>query len=596
MPEKEPRWRRFQAIKVRRKAFTRSAKRAEGATVRHAHKFIIGRWDNIRSVRRHILTWMFAVAALILVVGIQMVWFQRSYLTAAPVAGGVYAEAVIGPIQTLDPLYATTSAEQSASRLLFSSLYNYDNTGNIHGDLASGMKIDATGKIYTITLRPNVRWQDNKMLTAKDVAFTVALMKNPSARSVMNASWKDINAVATDDHTVQFTLPAAYAAFPQALTFSVLPEHVLKNVDPHVLRESGFSNAPVGSGPFQLRLLQVINDSTGRKIVHMGANDRYYGGRPKLDRFQLHVYGSMDEIATALRTGEVSAAADVTSDVARSVNTNDRYDIHPKPVNSGVYAIINTTQPQLKDVQVRRALQLATNTGTIRNVLYGHPQKLDLPFVKGQLTGDDVPVRAEPNITTANTLLDAAGWKLGTDGIRTKGGEQLKLKVVTRKNSDYERTLEILAGQWRKAGIAIDKQVIDPTAANQNFTQQVLQPRNYDVLVDELVIGGDPDVFAYWHSRGLLNFSNYSNAASDDALVSARSRIDPTVRSAKYKTFAKQWLEDVPAIGLYQSNMLYVQSKQIHSITDDESIVVPSERYADIQYWTAEMGNVYRTP
>lgn len=595
MPEKNSRWRRFQAIKGKRKDFSRRAKRAEGATVRHAHKFLVSRWDNIRSVRRHILTWMIGLATLIVIVGVQMVWFQQGYLKVAPVSGGVYAEAVKGTVSTLNPLYAVTGAEQSAARLIFSSLYTYDTTGHLSGDIARTMQIDPTGKIYTVALRSGVKWQDGRTLGAKDVAFTVELMKNPAVRSTQSASWKDINIEVVDDHTVRFTLPAAYAAFPQALTFPVLPKHVLASVDPHQMRENNFSTNPVGSGPFKLRLLQVVSESEGRKIVHLGANPSYYGGKPRLDRFQLHAYGSMDDIGTALRTGEVTAAADISSDVARSVDTQ-RYDVLKKPTNSGVYAILNTTGPQLKDVNVRRAIQIATNTDQVRSAIYGNPRALSLPFVDGQVEGGDLPVRPGYDAEHAGRLLDGAGWQMGNGGIRTKDGEQLRLRIVTRKNSDYERALEVLSGQWHRLGIAIDKEVIDSSSADRSFTQTILQPRNYDVLIDELLIGGDPDVFAYWHSRGLLNFANYSNSTSDDALVSGRNRSDVALRAVKYKAFAKQWLDDVPAIGLYQSNMLYVQNKQLQSITDDEVIVTPSDRFANLQYWTAERGEVFKTP
>lgn len=593
MPEKGTRWRRFQAVKKRN--ISKRAKRAEGATMRHAHRFLVGRWDNIRGVRRHILTWMIGVAGLIMIVGVQMLWFQRSYLQSAPVNGGVYAEAVIGPVSNLNPLYATTDAELAASKLIFSSLYNYDSTGHLRGDIARSMKMEPNGKSYTLTLKPNLQWQDGHTLTAKDIVFTVNLMKNPSAKSVMSASWKDITATEVDKTTVKFTLPAAYAAFPQALTFSVLPSHLLSGVDPRQLRENSFSSSPLGSGPFTLRLAQTINPTDGRKVIHMAANDKYYGGKPRLDRFQLHVYGTMDNIASALRTGEVSAAADVSGDVARSVEQS-RYIVREKPVNSGVYAILNTSQPVLKDVMVRRALQLATDTKELRSTLYGKPNALSLPFVDGQLSGAGVPSAPQPNMSQAMALLDTAGWKSNSKGIRSKDDQELKLRVVTRKNSDYEKILANLKGQWSKIGVSVQEQIVDPNAVDQSFTQTILQPRNYDVLLDELLIGGDPDVFAYWHSRGLLNFANYSNTGSDDNLVSGRDRSEPEVRNVKYKAFASQWLEDVPAIGLYQSSMLYVQSKQSQSITDDEKIITPSDRYADVQYWTSEQGNVYKTP
>lgn len=595
MPEKQPKWRRLQSVKARRRVIAKKAKKAEGATLRHAHRFLVKRWDNVRDVRRRILVWMIGVALLIVTVGIQMLWFQQSYLKTTPIAGGTYAEAALGPVDTLNPLYATSDAELAANRLIFSSLFNFDSTGSISGDVAKSMQIDESGKTYTVAMRPTAKWQDGKPLTAKDVVFTVGLMKDSAARSVQNASWKDIEVAAASDYAVKFTLPAAYAAFPQALTFSILPEHILKDVEPRLLRQNSFSNSPIGSGPFSFRLSQAIGDNGKRKVIHMAASKSYYGRTPKIERFQLHVYGNMDDIGRALRTGEVGAAADITGDVARGLDTN-RYGIVSKPVNSGVYALLNTTRPILKDEKVRKALQLATDTATIRRSLYGNPPELEHAFVKGQLAGEDLPARPAYNETKASEMLDAAGWKLGTDGTRTKDGQPLRLHVVTRKNSDYEKSLELITGQWKKVGVAIDQQVVDPTAVNQNFADTVLRQRSYDVLIDEMSIGGDPDVFAYWHSRGQLNFSNYSSIASDDALVSGRSVSQPELRNVKYKAFARQWLDDVPAIGLYQSTMLYAKNKQLQSITDDEKIVSPAERYADVQYWTAETGNMYKTP
>ena len=595
MPDKRPSWRRLQTMKARRRVITKTAKKAEGATLRHAHRFLVKRWDNVRGVRRRILTWMIGVSLLIVIVGVQMFWFQKSYLQSAAVEGGTYAEATQGPIETLNPLYAVSDAELAASRLIFSSLYNYDSTGHISADVARSMQIDESNKVYTVTMKSTAVWHDGKPVTAKDVVFTVDLMKNASVRSAMNASWKDITAEAVNDFTVKFTLPAAYAAFPQALTFSILPEHILKDIEPRLIRQNSFSSSPVGSGPFVFRLTQAINDADKRKVVHLVSNQNYYGHAPRLDRFQLHIYGKMDDVSTALRTGEVGAAADISSDVARGIDTS-RYTIQSKPINSGVYALFNTTQPTLSNKAVRQSLQLATDTASIRQSLYGNPPELELPFVKGQLTGEGIPSRPAYNIQKANELLDADGWVLNQDGVRAKADQTLRLKVVTRKNSDYEKSLELIAGQWKKIGVAIDKQVVDPSAVDQSFTQTILQPRNYDVLIDKLYIGGDPDVFAYWHSRGLLNFTNYSNTTSDDALVSGRSRPDAELRSLKYKAFATQWLQDVPAIGLYQSTMIYAKNKQLGSVSNEERIVSVSERYADVQYWTAEKGNVYKTP
>lgn len=587
--EKKPALKERLQIRNRSRKLKRQARRAENATVRHAHRFLLGRWDKIREIRIHIIAWLGGVGLLIGLVGLQMLWFQRSYIDQAPVSGGTYAEAIRGPIDTLNPLYASTQAEVAASRLLFSSLYSNDATGHLRGDIAISMK-NEKDKVFTVDIRKDAKWHDGEKLTARDVVFTVGLMRNASARSVMMASWQGVSVQQIGDHTVKFTLPATYAAFPQALTFQILPEHLLKDVSPDKLRESTFSKSPIGSGPFSLRLLQIINLESGRKVVHMDANRDYYLGSPRLSRLQLHIYNDHESLASALRTSEVNAASGVASSTAQTLDTK-QFRLAIKPVNNGVYALFNMDRPILKDANVRKALQIGTNTTELRKEMFGNPRQLYLPFVAGHVEGTDVIPAPTYDKNAAGQMLESAGWIM-QNGQRTKGTEKLILRVVTRKNADYELALRNLAGQWRELGVNVDTQVVDPA----NFTSEVLHSRNYDVLMDELVIGGDPDVFAYWHSQGPQNFSGYKNQTSDDALSSARTNSNVQLRSVKYVNFAKQWLADVPAIGLYQSNFIYIHTLSSRGITDEEQVVSPDDHYANVRYWTSELGKVYRTP
>lgn len=597
MADEKEGWRQFRRLSFDSKKMSRRVKKAETVTVRHAHKFIVGRLDNIRSVRRHIIVWLLLVGATIAAVGAQFMWFQQSYRTTAAAVGGTYAEASLGPIDTLNPLYAASSAETAASRLLFSSLYTYDTTGHLHSDLAETMQVDATGMIYTIKLRSDAKWSDGAALTAKDVAFTVNLIKNPEARSPLRINWQDVAVRTLNDTTVEFKLPAVYAAFPHALTFAILPEHILGQVAPGAIRENTFSRSPVGSGPFSFRLLQNA-DTAGHKIVHMIANEGYYGGAPKLGRFEVHAYDTQADIVKALRSGEVSAAADMLGVDDTNIDKHN-YSIVVRPIKSGVYALLNNTSPVLKDKLVRQALQLATDTKAIREKVGSNVPPLDLPFVNGQLTGNDVPRAPAANMAKAKALLDQAGWKQAGD-IRQKDGTKLRLTIATTKSNQYEKTLEALSGQWRKLGIDVVPNVTDTTNPSTNFIQGVLQPRSYDVLLYELFIGADPDVYAYWHSsqvgeRG-YNFSNYANSTADAALSSARARLEPGLRNIKYKAFAKQWLDDVPAVGLYQSVASYAVNKHVQSFKPGNVLVSSQDRFADILYWSVTTESVYKTP
>ena len=329
----------------------------------------------------------------------------------------------------------------------------------------------------------------------------------------------------------------------------------------------------------------------------MERNTNYYKGSTKLGRIQLHVYDTRDAILKALNAGEVNAAADLSGTDVSQVNRS-HYNVQTSSVQSGVYAILNTTRTILKDKAVRQALQVGTDTAAIRKQLPAGTPSLDLPFINGQVSGN-VPKAPLYDKVAAEKLLDDAGWKLD-NGVRSKDGVALTLSVVTTKDNDYEHVLQVLAGQWRSLGINIDTHVIDPADVTQGLVQRVLQPRNFDVLLYQLNIGADPDVYAYWHSSqtGLqgLNFSNYSNAISDDALSSARSRLEPALRNTKYLTFAQEWLADVPAIGLYQSTSQYVYSKTVTTYDQRNKLVTPLDRYADILYWSVGSKTVFKTP
>lgn len=571
-------------------------KKIEGASVKHARRFIVQRWSNVREVRRHIAIWVLAIGLVIGAAGLQIFWYQQSYRSTANAVGGTYAEGVLGPINTLNPIFASTSAEESASSLLFSRLLTYDTTGAINYDLAESMTIGSDQKTYVLTLRPDAKWHDGLFVRAKDVVFTVNLIKNNATRATISG-WTDIQVEAIDDLTVKFTLPAVYAPFPHALTYlPILPEHVLRDVEPSALRENNFSNAPVGSGPFTLRFVQDLEQSSNRKIVHLAKNDSYYRGAPKLERFQLHAYSTSEELIRGLNTSEINAATDISITDSQKINA-ERYNISQHPVSSGVYTIFNTTTGVLADVKVRQALQVGTDTKALRDALGKDVPALDLPFINGQVKGD-MPAVPAFNVGKASQLLDEAGWKLEGQ-TRKKDGKSLQITLVTTRNNDLERILTELNKQWRTLGVTVTTNVVDPTSSSQNIVQDILQRRQYDALLYRLSIGADPDVYAYWHSsqasRG-LNLANYSNGIADEALSSARTVISRDLRDAKYVTFARQWINDAPAIGIYQSTSQYAASDAVHTSETNRRYVTPVDRYLDVRYWSVGNRIVQRTP
>lgn len=590
-------WKAFSNVGFDRKSALRRLKKAEVATTRHAHRFLVSRLNNARLVRREVGTWMVLMGFMIAGMGVQFGFSQQGYMAQAPARGGIYAEAVSGPVSSLNPLYASSSAEVSFSRLAFSSLYTYDNKGYLRQDLATSLASEQNGAVYRVSIRKDAKWSDDQPLTAKDIVFTINLIKNPATRSALRVNWTDVAVKAIDDYTVEFKLPAAYAAFPYALTFPVVPLHILVNVNAGALRESAFSRSPVGSGPFEFKLLQQADAITNYQAVHLVANDTYYGGRAKLDQFELYAYANEDDIRAALKAGEVNGAADIEN--VRQDDLGKMYQVINAPLASGVYALFNNTNPILSDAKVRKALQIGTDMRKVKKAVGGNVLPLSLPFIDGQVPG--APAAPPLDMAQAAVGLDDAGWKLnGT--VRYKDSRPLQLTITTTKNKSYQAAAAELAKQWEALGVKVTVSSIDAANISTQFVQNVLQQRSYDVLVYELAIGADPDVYAYWHSSqgganvGGYNFTNYSNKNADAALASARSRVDLALRNAKYAAFAKQWTEDAPALGLYQPVLEYVVNKNNIAIEANTKLILPSDRYYNVLDWTVERGTVYKTP
>lgn len=572
-------------------------KHAEGATQRHASRFILRRIENVRLVMTEIMIWLAAIALLIAGLGIQYSWNSQGSKKDGAKSGGVYVEGVIGNISTLNPLLAASEPEQAVSRLLFSSLYNYDVTGALHTDLAESMTVK-DDKVYTIKLR-NAVWHDGKKLTAEDVVYTINLIKNPQVRSPLRVNWLDISARAIDDSTVEFMLPAVYAGFSHALTFPVIPKHILQSVSPSSMREADFSSNPVGSGPFAVKRVQTSESTSSTDVVRMEPNTKYYGAVSTLSRLELRAYGNESLLVKAVNSGEVSAASGLSLSAADNIKSK-QYSTKHWLLNKGVYLLMNNRSQTLQDARVRQALRYATDTSSIRATVGDNVARLDTPILQSQIA-QKLPAAPDYNLDKAKALLKEAGWTYNQGQWKGKDGRPLAVAVTTSSGRDeYKKIVDALKQQWSKLGVDVQLREIDTSSTTTSFVQSVLQPRDYDALLYELELGADPDVFAYWHSSQTsasgYNFANYSNRTVDNDLVGGRSRTNSALRAAKYIQFVNQWLNDAPAIGLYQSVGSYVLNNGASIVEPRGSLNTMNDRYADVTTWSTGKASVYKTP
>lgn len=589
-------WNRFTRLKFSSKVVNKRLQKLERGSLRHARKFVTSRLDRLSSVRRNVSGWIILVMLMIGVGAAQWAASKDAYMITTYTSGGSYSDGVLGPLETLNPIFAKTSAERSAAKLLFAGLYKYDTTGNIKSDLAESMTVNQKETEYIVKLRKGLRWSDGKNITAADVVFTLKLLASPETRAEISG-WQSIKFEKIDELTVKFILPSSYAPFAHALTFPVLPEHVLRGVRPSELREHPFGKSPVTSGPFAFRMLQNVTSDGSKKILYTVANDNYYGGTPKLERFQLYVYPSQNDIVKSLRTREITGTPELVYN-NQSDEIKNTYSSESHTINNGVYALFNSTSQYLQSKSVRQALALSVNVSELRKLLSSETEEMNGPVLNNFL---DEKVKPKGySVKKAKGILDAAGWKV-VGGVRQKDNQKLTLNIVAPKNENYEKLAKKLAEIWQKElNIATDVKIVDVNDVSQSILQNVLLPRNFDVLIYELAMGGDPDVYAYWHSSqatsGGLNFSNYNNAVADDALASGRSKLSKRQRMDRYGKFTSIWQQDIPAIALYQTKIDYIHLNSVKALAEDASLVSAVDRYTDVTYWSVNKTQVYKTP
>lgn len=462
--------------------------------------------------------------------------------------------------------------------------------------MADSISVNNKETEYTVKLKKGLKWSDGQGLTADDVIFTLKLLANPEVGAEISG-WKSIKFEKVSDDSVKFILPSSYSPFVHALTFPIIPKHILKDVKPSNLREHDFNKSPISSGPFAFRLLQNVTSDGSKKILYLQSNSDYHGGAPKLDRFQLYAYSTQDDIAKSLRTREITGTPELIYN-DQSAEIKSMYSAESHSLNNGVYALFNNNSQFLRSKAVRQALSLSVDTSKLRQSLSLSTEELSGPTLNKFLGKS--PNSSSYDIKKAKSLLEAEGWK-SVNNVRQKGNDKLRLNVVVLKNSNYEKVARYLAQVWHdELNIESDIKVVDPSDATQNIIQTVLQPRNFDVLVYELSLGGDPDVYAYWHSSQAtnngLNFSNYNNAIADDALASGRSKISAKQRADRYAKFTAIWQADAPAIALYQPKFDYIHTRNVKALGVNTEVVNPVDRYVDVQYWATEKKSVYKTP
>lgn len=583
-----------------RRRFRKSRKQVEdiGANAEQGIEIhFFRRLGRLTGVWRFAAGWL--VLLLLLAIGtvLQTRALGQYYKTLQPTSGGTFTEGIIGSFTSANPLYATSAPDSSVANLVFSGLMKHDRDNKLIPDLAESVSVDKSGRIYTVKLRRNVKWHDGQPFTAKDVAFTYEMIRNPDARSPLFNTWKDIKVIAQDSSTLTFELPNVLSTFQESLTNGIVPRHLLKSVEPSQLRTNKFNTVePIGTGPFRWDKLEVAGTTqeSRQEIIGLTPNVDFYRQPPKISKFIIRTFRDEKQMIHAYEEGELTSMVGLTSvpDNVREVSDFQEYNL---PLTGAVMVFFNTSKPPMDDARVRRAIVQSIDVPQAIQGLARPMKAVRGPLLDTHIGFNQKLTQLPADTGQASKDLDKAGWKKDVSGIRKKAGQELTFTLYAQNTSDYSTISAYLQKAWKNMGIVVDVRLQDDTDI-----QGTVSRHDYGALLHGISMGTDPDVFAYWHSSqaspsspSRLNFSEYKSKEADAALEAGRTRLDPRVRAIKYQPFLKAWREDAPALALYQPTFLYVTRGRIYNF-EPKSINSITNRYANVEDWMIRQEKVIK--
>jgi peptide/nickel transport system substrate-binding protein len=411
-------------------------------------------------------------------------------------------------------------------------------------------------KTLTFTIRNGVKWSDGKPMSAADVVYTFNLLKNNKALD-LNSVWSVLSSVSqkgSDQVVMQFKQPAVTYFYYIADQIGIVPQHIWSKIaDPVKYPDT----SPVGTGAY------VIKPCTPQNITYK-ANPHYWqAGLPKVKTINYPAFTSNDTANTYLANGQAQWGSQFIPSIQKFyLSKSPNYHYWFPPV-ANVSLFINLKNPILKNVAVRQAMAYAINRQQASQIgEYGYePPSNQTGIVTPTFSNWEDTSQASKfgnaysyNPSHAESLLKAAGYTKGSDGIMQKNGQKLSFSITNNGGfSDWVAAVNVIQTDLKAVGIQVTpKNLAAPAyeAAMYNGNYQLGYyaetggPTPYYELRQWLYSGNSAPIGQPAGS----NFERYSNPQTD-ALINEYPKTTSTSEEHSIVNQLQQvMLQQVPVI------------------------------------------------
>lgn len=355
-------------------------------------------------------------------------------------------------IRDLNPhLYA---GEMYAQSILYDTLVSSTADG-YEGCLAEDWTISEDGRIYTFNIRDEVYFSDGTLCDANAILANFnAIIENKDRHTWLEMMNLLVGVSAPDADTFVIELSEPY--YPMLTELSCIRPFAM--ISPECMIDGSTKdgvNGYVGTGPY------VLTDFVTDEYAVFERNENYWGEAPSVQKITVKVIPDNQTRIMALESGEIDLIFGknmIDADAISQYVDSDKFTVSLSDPTSTRHIVLNTTNEILSDSAVRQALQHATNRQAIsEGIFYGLEQPADTLYAP---TIPYCDVDLEPyayDAELAASMLEQAGWVMGSDGIRVKDGKKLELDLLYNSDSVTEKTIsEYLQSEYLKLGISMN--------------------------------------------------------------------------------------------------------------------------------------------
>jgi len=550
--------------------------------------------------------------------------------TAAPTGGGVASVTSGGPTKrggggnlkilqwqaptVLNIHFSSGTKDDLVCRVVYEPLVTLDSDTNFVPVLAAEVPtkenggLSADGKSVTYKLKSGVKWSDGQPFTADDVIFTWQYVTEKTTASTNYANFSTIDKIdKIDDLTVKVLFkdvtPGWYISFG-GTDGCIIPKHIFEADKGANAKNSPNNLKPVGTGPYK------VASFTPGDTVNFVINENYREpNKPFFDQVTVKGGGDAPSAARAvLQTADYDYAwnLQVEDTVLKQLEQNSKGTVQfengggierilvnftdPNKEVDGERSSLKAPHPFQTDAKVRQAYSLLCDRASIVTAIYGRTGEATANVLIDPEQVRSGNTKPEFNAAKANALLDEAGWKKGSDGIRAKDGVTMAITFSTTVNSVRQKTQQIVKDAFEKAGIKTELKSVDSavffssdtgnpdTAAH--FYNDLEMYTNYNVLPDPqeymtTFASGDqiPQKANQWSGS---NYTRWSNPDFDKLYTQAKTELDVNKRNQLFIQMNDLAVNNFVHLSLINRKTVFARNKSLQNI---------NYTLWDVQYW-----------